>query len=399
MSSNNIESETPNIDAAKNTETSTSTYFQNIKSFIYSLIKKIFHVFIYIILAAMVLYSCKVAQSGIIPSDTGCKPYESNDPTIKPVKTNIFETLYSDPQMSEKLTIPYEKDNTKNTIVDLIRGIKEKSNVSSITTYFISIFESVIAFNYSAFEIFYNILNKFPEFLILILGPFLLVFYAFIVFIIDHLYFLITWFTQMKWLFKKNLNDTKSGSPEWENISLEYDAFGFGMSVGIAILFAILGFLLLPLLMPFGSLAILVYCIFSIVGYNGYLDGKPSGISSVIKGVFSNYKVYISILLSLIVISTAYSILGSAAGIGAIITVILMYFGIIAINIYNPIPEKNLTVAVPIVEATKVYTPVEEHESYEHGGLLSFFGGQKGGSKLSNKLKSLNKLYNKFSKK
>jgi hypothetical protein len=347
----------------------------------------------------MVLYSCKVAQSGLIPSDTGCKPYEGNDPTIKQVKANIFETLYSDPQMSEKLTIPYEKDNTKNTIIDLIRGVKEKSNVSSITTYFVSIFESVIAFNYSALEIFYNILNKFPEFLTLILGPFLLVFYGFILFIIDHLYFLITWFTQMKWLFKKNLNDTKSGSPEWENISLEFDAFGFGMSVLIAILFVILGFILIPLLMTIGSIAILAYCVFSIVGYNSYLDGKPSGITTIIKGVFSNYKIYISILLSLIVISTAYSVLGSGAGMGAIITVILMYFGIIAINLYNPIPEKNLTVAVPIVEATKVYTAVEEHESYEKGGILGLFGGQKGGSKLSNKLKSFNKLYSKVSKK
>jgi hypothetical protein len=399
MSSNNTDSETPNIDAAKNIETPSSTYFQNIKTFIYSLIKKIFHVFIYIILAAMVLYSCKVAQSGLIPSDTGCKPYEGNDPTIKQVKANIFETLYSDPQMSEKLTIPYEKDNTKNTIIDLIRGVKEKSNVSSITTYFVSIFESVIAFNYSALEIFYNILNKFPEFLTLILGPFLLVFYGFILFIIDHLYFLITWFTQMKWLFKKNLNDTKSGSPEWENISLEFDAFGFGMSVLIAILFVILGFILIPLLMTIGSIAILAYCVFSIVGYNSYLDGKPSGITTIIKGVFSNYKIYISILLSLIVISTAYSVLGSGAGMGAIITVILMYFGIIAINLYNPIPEKNLTVAVPIVEATKVYTAVEEHESYEKGGILGLFGGQKGGSKLSNKLKSFNKLYSKVSKK
>ena len=204
----------------------------------------------------------------------------------------------------------------------------------------------------------------------------------------------------MKWLFKKNLNDTKSGSPEWENVSLEYDAFGFGMSVLIAILFVILGFVVIPLLMTIGSIFIILYCVFSIVGYNGYLDGKPSGISSIIKGVFSNYKVYISILLSLIVITTAYSILGSAAGIGAIITVILMYFGIIAINMYSPIPEKNLTVAVPIVEATKVYTPVEEHETHEEGGFFSsFFGVRKGGSKLTSKLKNFNKLYSKVGKK
>ena len=399
MSNNNTESETPNIDAAKNTATTNSSSSHSIKSFIYSLIKKIFIVFIYIIIASMVLYSCKVAQSGIIPSDTGCKPYEGNDPNIKPVKMNIFETLFSDPQMSEKLTILYEKDNTKNSIIDLIRGVKERSNVSSITTYFMSIFESVIAFNYSAFELFYNILNKLPEFVILILGPLLVVFYAFIVLIIDHIYFLITWFMQMKWFFKKNLNDTKSGSPEWENITLQHHAFRFGMAILIVILFIILGLFFLPLLMSFGSLAILVYCLFSIIGYNSYLDGKPSGINSVIKGVFSNYKIYISILMSLIVILTAYSMIGTAAGIGAILTVVLMYFGIIAINIYKTIPEKNITVAVPIVEATKVYTPVEENKSNEKESMFGLFGGQSGGSKLSNKLKSLNKLYSKVSKK
>lgn len=398
MSSTNTDSATPDIDAAKSVELPTSTYFQNIRTFIYDLAKKIFHVFIYVIIASMILYSCKVSQSSLIPSDTGCMPYESNNPTIKVVKTNIFETFFSDPQLSEKLVIPYEKENKKNILLDLIRGAKEKSDVSSITSYFISIIESVISFNYSAFEIFFNILNKMPEFLILLLGPFIAMIYVVIVVVVDNFYFMITWFTQMKWFFKKNLNDTKSGNPEWESVTLENDSFEFGISFWMVIFFVILGIFVLPLLAPIISIIIPLYCFLSIAGYTGYLNGKPAGIFTIIKGVFTNYKVYISIIISLIVISTAYTILGTGGGVGAITAVILIYFGIIAINIYSPIQDKNLTIAVPTVEATKVYTPVQENDVESKQGLFSFFGGQSGGGAISNKLKKFNKLYNNINK-
>ena len=392
MSSNNTNSDTPNIDAAKQITPPGTSYFENVQTFLYTLMKKILHVLIYIIIAGIVLYSCKVAQSNIIPTETGCLPYEGNPPTIKPVKTNIFETVFSDPQMSEKLTIPYEKSNTKNIILDTIRGFKEKSNVSAITMYFISIFESVIAFNYSALDMFFNILNKLPECLILILGPFVTLIYLVIIFIIDHIYFIITWFSQMKWFFKTNLNDTQQGDPEWHDVTFE-DLFAMWVSIGLVIVFIILAFFMVPLLMTVGSLLILAFCMFSIIGYNGYLNGKPIGIIGIEKNIFKNYKIYISIILSFVVITTAYSILGPVPGTFAFLTVLLIYFGVITMSIYRPIPEVGLTVAVPVEQAEKTFEPVSKNSSSSEHGLYSLFYGQSGGgtASLIKKLKKLSK--------
>jgi len=394
MSSNNTNSDTPNIDAAKQITPPGASYFEKVQTFLYTLMKKILHVLIYIIIAGMVLYSCKVAQSSIIPTETGCMPYEGNAPTIKPVKTNVFETVFSDPPMSEKLTIPYEKSNTKNIILDTLRGFKEKPNISAITMYFISIFESVIAFNYSALEMFFNLLNNLPECIILILGPFVTLIYLVVIFIVDHIYFFITWFSQMKWFFKTNLNDTQKGSPEWHDITFE-DLFAMWVSIGLVIVFIILAFFMVPLLMTVGSLVILTFCMFSIIGYTGYLNGKPIGIIGIEKNIFKNYKIYISIILSFIVIATAFSILGPVPGTFAFLTVLLIYFGFITMSIYRPVPEVGLTVAVPIEQAKKTFDPASKDgsSSGEHG-LYSLFYGQGGGGSASliKKLKKLNNM-------
>ena len=65
----------------------------------------------YFSISSYVLYACKIAQANILPTNVNCYPY--TDQSSKPTKidTNIFKTLFSDPQLSIKLSFPLSKVN------------------------------------------------------------------------------------------------------------------------------------------------------------------------------------------------------------------------------------------------------------------------------------------------
>lgn len=147
----------------------------NILSFIRSLIHLILVVLLYFSGSSLILYMCKLAQSNILPTEQECFPYTDNKPNIKPIKTNIF-TTFTDPEMSMKLEFPYDDYNSKNSILDSFREYKNKPASYFLANYIISIIENLINFNYSSINTIMNTLNGLPEFVIMILGPLIVVF-------------------------------------------------------------------------------------------------------------------------------------------------------------------------------------------------------------------------------
>ena len=69
------ESDTPNIDEVKQTLSPGSPFMIDLQTLITTIIQRITHLFIYVILAGYVLYTCKVCQSNLFPTETSCKPY------------------------------------------------------------------------------------------------------------------------------------------------------------------------------------------------------------------------------------------------------------------------------------------------------------------------------------
>jgi hypothetical protein len=387
-------SDTSAIDEKNNEQKSSSNnnYFSNIGSFIFTVIILFIMIALYYASSGLILYACKLAQSNILPTDVHCYPYEETKPNIQPIQTNIF-TTYSDPELSMKMKFPYDDYNSKNKLIDLFREYKNEPKSNFLANYFISLIESVVQFNYSSFNFILNILNSnLPEPVIILFGPIIVGFLSTIIFILDHLYLIYLWFANMGWFFKTNINNSASGRPKWEDIGL-LSPFYYWCSVGLVILFIILFFFSLPLLSIIASIAML-WSMFSCMTYKSEMNGKSITSLSIIQDVFKYYKLLIMGIFSFFVIVSAFTKLGTVPGIFSLITLLLIYFGIISIDTFKPISKDNLSPSVSYEQARKTCS-YKEPLGEKHGLLYDIlFGGQRGGN-LTKELKQIGKKLSK----
>jgi len=360
---------------------------KDIGKFLISLLIIILGFIIYFSLGGCVLYGCKIGQSNILPTDEKCMPYESHEPNIQPIQINIFETMFTDPAQSQKISFPYSMNN-KNTILDILRDCKQKPNSNYLSNYFISIMESLFIFNFSALNTFFNLLNQVPEFLILIFGPIIMMFCTSIILFIDFFYVIFLWFYQMSWFFSVNTNTSDTGKPKWES------SLGpIKLSIGclLVFLFSIIfwvGLLLIPFV-PFIAPLTMLITIFTVLSCKGEMNNKTVSVFSIIKDVFKYNKLTVTTIVTFFVILCAFATLGGLAGGLSILTVVLIYFGILSIDIFNPINESNLSKVVSYDQAKKTCKVPKEFELKSF--LSSMMPWSGGGNKLVKEIKKLNK--------
>jgi len=380
-------SDTSTIDQKKTEESSSSTssFTSNIMGFMTSLISIIVIILLYFSSSALILFVCKLAQSNILPTESNCSPYTDSKPNIEKIQTNIF-TTFTDPEMSMKLEIPYDTKNQKNQVIDMFKNYKDKPSSNFLANYFISIIESLLQFDYSVINTTMNFLNGMPEAVIIGLGPIIVGFlFAFGV-LINSLYFIYLWFANMYWFFKTNANISGEGNPKWEDVTL-ISPIDWGLGVGLVILFIILFFFAFPLL-SFIPFVIIFYTLFSCLFYKGVLNGKSISSFSLIKEVLKYYKISIVTIISIFVVLLAFSKLGTIPGIFSIITVALIYWNFISIDIFKPITETNLSPATSYEQAKK--TCILKDSLKKHGFLYNLLLGQKGGN-ITKELKKISK--------
>lgn len=178
---------------------------------------------IYFCLGGLILFSCKVAQSNILPTDENCAPYTSQAPEFLLPKEsknliNIFKSAFFDADSSEKIYFDY-KQNAKSTVLDLIKSYKEKPNGGSVGHYLVSFIEKITAFLFYFVGLLLSFINRLPETLIILVSPIAFVFLIPFIAIVGMIYSIILWFTEMKWFFKVNTNDTDEGLPKFEDVS------------------------------------------------------------------------------------------------------------------------------------------------------------------------------------
>jgi hypothetical protein len=376
-------------DKKKDSSTTTSTSFaSNIVSFLTSLIIAILIVLAYFSSSGLILFVCKLAQSNILPTESDCFPYTNNKPTITEIKTNIF-TTFTDPEMSMKMEFPYDSYNSSNKIIDMFREYKEKSSSNFLANYFISIVEQLMHFNYLSINTIMNGLNVMPEVLLVGLGPLISTFLFSIMLIVNLIYTVYLWFVNMSWFFKKNTNDTGNGLPQWEDVTIT-SPIDWSLGIGLVILFIIAFFLGAGVILSFIPFAIMVLCIINAVSYKALLNGKKAYSFTIIKEVLKYYKLTIVSIFSLFIISLAFSKLGSVVGVFSIITICLIYWGVIAINIFQPIPEINLSPVVSYEQAIKKCVLIKP-KANKHGFLYNLIFGQKGGN-ITKELKKINNI-------
>jgi hypothetical protein len=379
---------TSTIDNKKEEQSSqgSTTFASNIMSFISTLILLVLVVLLYFSGSGLILFVCKLAQSNILPTEKDCFPYTESKVNIQPIKTNIF-TTFTDPEMSMKLEFPYDNYNSSNKLIDIFRKYKNKSSSNFLANYFISIFENLINFNYSSINHIMNALNGLPEVLIVGLGPIIVGFLFAVMLIINLLYTIYLWFVNMSWFFKTNTNDTGDGLPKWEDVTIT-SPFNLCLGIGLIILFSVLFFLGFGFII-FIPLIILSYCCLTSITYKGTMNDKKTTSLTIIKEVLKYYKLTIVSIISFFVISLAFTKLGTIPGVFSIITLALIYWGILAIDLFKPINETNLSPSTSYEQAIKKCS-VYKSKGEKHGFLYNLLIGQSGGN-ITKELKQINK--------
>jgi len=368
-------SDTSFIDKKKDEESNTlkQNFMSNIVGFLSLVIILFICIVVYYTGSGLLLYACKVAQSNILPTDIHCSPYTDIKPNIQSIQTNIFTT----DDASMKMSFPYNEYNSKNYILDMFREYKSESNSNFLANYLISIIDSIIHFNYSSFNKILNVLNGFPEIIVVLFGPILVFFVSIIIFILDHIYLIYLWFVNMSWFFKTNTNGSGTGAPKWNDVTIT-SPFNYICAVGLVILFAILFFFSLPFISIIAFLAI-SWSTLSIILYQSEMNGKNISAAKIIQDTFKYYKTTIMGILSFFVIISAFSKLGMISGIFSIITLILIYFGIISIDLFKTVNKDNLSPLVSFNQAKKTCS-YKEIPKEKHGLLHELLFGQKGGN-------------------
>jgi len=385
-------SDTSTIDDKQNEKKNegSNDLYVSAKSFIISVIVLVFAILVYFTTSGVLLYACKVAQSNIMPTDINAYPYTETKPVIKEIETNVFVTDTDLGQVSEKITFPYDKYNSSNAILDMLHKYKNNPNANFFTSYIFSILESLINSNYSILNYVFNTLNEtFSEPLIVFLAPILFFIILPFIFLYNLFYLLYLWLYNMKWFFKTNTNETETGNPVFDDVTV-FSPIKYGIAVWLVIIWLFVLLVVgLPLSFVFAFIS-LIWSLFSSYAYKGTMNGKSIGSLAIVKDVFKYYKIPIMSIFSIYVTFLAFTKLGTVPGIFSIITLALIYFGIIGIDMFKPINEEKLSPVVSYEQAAK--TDVKPLPKQKNGFLSSLiFGNQSGGS-LTRELKNISKI-------
>ena len=121
----------------------------------------------------------------------------------------------------------------------------------------------------------------------------------------------------------------------------------------LVILFVILFFVVGIITSPVLPMISMVWCIITCIGYKSVMNSENVTILGVFSDVLKYYKVPIMSIISTFIVLSAFSTLGPAQGLFSIFVLALIYWGIISIDIFKPITEKNLSPIVSNKQAKK----------------------------------------------
>lgn len=369
---------------------SIKTFSNNLKNFLKAVVVSVLHVLIWFFIAGLVLYSCKLAQSNILPTSTNCYPYRNNKPNIGPITSDIFLTWFQDPQMSMKLTFPYNTYNSFIAIIDHLKSYKESSEAVFVLVYFVVVLEDMISSCYNWFNFMLNFMNQLlPEVIIILLGPILFLLVIIVAFIGVNLTFVYSWFVNMKWLFVKNVACPNEANARWQDVGSFSMRYFLGLLLVIIFCFSI--FTLFPLSVTF-SFVLIISCIISIASFKANYNNDKISFLSISKDIFKYYKFTIMAVLSYFIIKDAFANLGKTTGILCCVIVACIYLGWITIDMFKSIKETKLT---PLVDDYEQATrdcvsdePCSIGQASSGGSFLSFFTG---GGNIARKLKKIGK--------
>jgi hypothetical protein len=372
-------------DTGKN-ETDKNERNANIINFIISVVVIVLFVILHFFVSSILLYACKLSQSNILPTEQDCFPYTDTKPIIESVLINIFK--YNAESM--KIQFPYDEYNSKNSILDIFREYKNKPNSNFLANYFISVFESLICFNYSAFNFVLNAFNKtFSEMVILLIGPQIMSCIIPIIFFLNLICFVIFWITNMSWFFKKNTSSESDEKPIWKNVTL-FDTTKYITGIFLSCIFLSMLFFIIFFALPIIPSLAMAFCIFSLIGYKALMNNKEITAINIIKDVFKHYKITIMSYFSVFIIISAFVFLGNTYGAFTLLIGFILLMRYLIMGKMNVLFNNNFSPLSSYNQANKTCNiKVEKPPLSLFNTFTSFFKG--GGKDIVKELKKMNK--------
>jgi hypothetical protein len=134
-----------------------------------------------------------------------------------------------------------------------------------------------------------------------------------------------------------------------------------------------------------------LFCVISITMFKANMNNKKITVLNVVKDLFKYYKTTIMTIFSVLVVISAFSNLGNIPGIISLAILVCIYFGLVSIDLFNPIAENNLSPLVQNQQAKKMCSmniPIIK----KHGILYNLFSGG-GMNDLKRDLKKIKKQF------
>jgi len=264
-----------NYDSATSKSTEDKVNSTNVKAlpgdpvgFITTLVGKIFHLIITIAIGALILYSCKVAQSNILPTSKECFPYTDiiAELTEKVINIDVVKnTELGD--VATKIVFPYKENMIplEGGILGLLKSMIDGPDANVFGLYLAKGMQGAISLNLSMLNSVYSLINSFfPEWFIVFVVPYIMSIICIGIVLLNGIYLAVMWFYNMRY-FISEPTTSPDGKTTWKKGNLFTLMNLFIMYVVIIIgglLFMMVGTALIPLVSIFICILSLVMPLF-----------------------------------------------------------------------------------------------------------------------------------------
>ena len=283
-----------------------------------------------------VLYLSKLGGSNILPTNTDFFPYTN----VKPVPQTIpvLEKIFT----NSKIDFPYDAYNSSNFLLNGTRKYKDKLQSSFyliylLMSYFITIYESMIQFNYAAINFALNLMSQIPsDTLIILFGPTILTIITGIISIINPIYFIFTWFASLVTFFEfeKNAEQLERSADFkgiWKSLNM---ILNIGL-VPISIIFAIWMAWIMFIMFFFSTwwtflvVSIILFLVsISCCLYAATINGIHVNIFTTFLGLLKFNKFSLMTLISFIIALMSFLFFGIGGGITCLVILLLIFLGV-----------------------------------------------------------------------
>ena len=312
------------------TTSSANTIPGNTGGFLASLLFQLMILFFIILLGSIMLYSCRVAQSNILPTLSNCFPYTSIVAKLveQIVNIDIVKHVNGDTDMSTKLKFPYTENmkQFEGGLFGFLREMIESPKATVFGLYFGKMLQTILATNISMLNGFYNLINSFVnETLIIFIMPSIMFIPFILSLIVNSFYMGFLWMYNLSYLISSS--KVVNGISTWTNGNiwtiLNLVIMYFAVIFGLILLFS-LGLIVIPLI----AFIIAIYSFILPLFMHSQVENTKEayGLKDTFLNIWRYKKSIIMFIITLLVISNAFTCYGGYTGFAVIVFCLILNF-------------------------------------------------------------------------